>query len=90
MTAIFVAVESENFRKGRFQVLVEADVTNAIKKNVLIPRALVDVVDGCSQVWTVDTSSESVLLPRGLKLADCDEYVAVTIQAVSTTPGPTT
>lgn len=55
MAAMFAAVKSGDFRSGRCQVQVETDVTNAIKKNVLIPWPLADVVEGCSPLWTANT-----------------------------------
>lgn len=89
MSATFIPVNSVCTRTGTSQVLVEPDFNNSLKKNVIVPRALVEAINGSTRVWTVNASIEPVLLPCGFKIAKYDEHVTVSIHAVSTSADPT-
>lgn len=90
MAASFIPVNSARFRSKSCTILIEGDANNMVKKNILVPRALVEATDGRSHVWTVNASSEPVVLPCGFKIASFDEQVNVAIQAVNHNPDHTT
>lgn len=54
--------------KGSCSGLVEPDHTNTIKKNVPVLQSLVEAIDGRAYLWTVNTSTDPVVLPAGLKM----------------------
>lgn len=86
MAASFIPVNSVRFRSKSCTILIEGDANNMVKKNILVSRALVEATDGRSHVWTVNASSEPVVLPCGFKIANFDEQVNVAIQAVNHNP----
>lgn len=68
-TAVFVPVTSSRLCEGSCCGIIELNYANALKKNLVLPRSLASVVNGITYVWTVNVSSELVLLPAGSKLA---------------------
>lgn len=55
-------------------------------KNTLVPHCIASIVQGCTGVWVINYSTESVL-PAGLKLAICKEYAPTAVAVLNDSPG---
>lgn len=52
-----------------FDATLEPIHATCVKKNILVPHCVVSVVEGRAGVWTINSSMEPAVLPRGMKLA---------------------
>lgn len=85
---LFVGVTWSGSPLRAIDAVVEPTPNNCAKKNVLVPRAAISVVQGQSQLWTVNYSREPVVLPRGLKLAHGTEHTSASIAVLTEESGP--
>lgn len=69
LSAMRVPVVCSSSVSTSFDVAVEPVHRNCLKKNVLVPYCMVSVTDGCAGLWTLNCSTEAVVLSQGLKLA---------------------
>lgn len=86
--ALFVRVAWPGSPVRYLDAVVEPTTQNCAKKNVLVPRAAISVVQGQSQLWTVNYSSEPVMLPRGLNVAHGTKYTSTSIAVLTEESGP--
>lgn len=69
LSTVRVPVGCSDSYSANFDANVEPVYTNCMKKNVLIPHCVVSIRRGRAGLWTVNCSTEPVMLPDGLKLA---------------------
>lgn len=86
MSAIFVPVKCSHMSTSSSCVaLVEPDLNTAMKKNVFVPQSLVHQEGGFTHLWTVNASSEPVLLPKGLTITTYADNLDTSLDAICMT-----
>ena len=84
MSAGFVPVVSTRVScNDVFDAVVEPATIACTKKNILVPRCIVAVDSGHTSLWIVNCSEEPAVLPCGMKVADFEEGMSVSISALS-------
>lgn len=81
--SVQVTTSETNSSLNSRDIVIEPLPVACLKKNIFVPRCIVSLADETAQLWVINSSPESVVLPAGMRLALFEKQSSTCIGALS-------